>query len=213
MTTAGEKLKEARLERRLTLEDVSKTTKIKESFLKAIEEGDYQNLPSVAYAQGFVRNYANAVELSENEILALFRREFDEDQYLRVLPRGFEKTDEFPIRRFRIRQTVLIFGLAFLFIVGFIIFQYRSAFLDPSLEIYSPKEGESISSSTVRVNGKTEVNSTVFVNEFPVTVGANGAFNKIITVFPGKTSITIKTVNQFGKETTKRINFDVKGGT
>lgn len=213
MVTAGERLKEARLEKRMTLEDVSKATKIKESFLKAIEEGDYKNLPSVAYAQGFVRNYAGSVGLGENEVLALFRREFDEDQYLRVLPRGFEKTEEFPLKRFRVRQTVLIFAVAFIAIVAFIIFQYRSAFLNPSLDIFSPQEGESIVTSTVRVNGKTEVNSTVFVNEFPVTVGPNGAFNKIITVFPGRTSITVKSVNQFGKETTKRVNFEVKGGT
>ena len=76
MTTAGQKLKAARLEKSLTLEDVSKATKIKSSFLEYIENGEYQKLPSVSYAHGFVRNYASFLGLDEKELLAIFRREY-----------------------------------------------------------------------------------------------------------------------------------------
>ena len=64
MIKAGEKLQEARLSKGLTLEDVSKSTKIKISYLEFIENGEYEKLPSVSYAHGFVRNYAKFLGLS-----------------------------------------------------------------------------------------------------------------------------------------------------
>jgi cytoskeletal protein RodZ len=101
MTKAGEKLQTTRLEKGLTLEDVSKGTKIKIDFLKYIEEGEYNKLPSVSYAYGFVRNYAGFLGIPEKEIMPLFKREFDEEKVYRVLPRGFEKTEEFPVSRLK----------------------------------------------------------------------------------------------------------------
>ena len=94
MIKAGERLKEVRLARDLTLEDVEKSTKIKTSYLEFIENGQYDKLPSVSYAQGFVRNYADFLGLPEKEIMAIFRREFDEEKAYRVLPKGFDKKQE-----------------------------------------------------------------------------------------------------------------------
>ena len=79
------------------MEDVAKATKIKSQFLSYIEKGNYQKLPSASYAHGFVSNYARFLGLPDEEILALFRREFDEDKAYRVLPKGLEEREEFPI--------------------------------------------------------------------------------------------------------------------
>ena len=81
MIRAGEKLREERLKKHLTLEEVSRATKIKESFLLAIEKGEYKKLPPATYAQGFVRNYAGFLGMPEQEILAIFRREYDEEEH------------------------------------------------------------------------------------------------------------------------------------
>src|SRR3989344_424814 len=102
MIKVGQKLKEARLKRGLTPADVAKATKIKESFLSSIENGQYENLPSGTYAQGFVRNYIKFLELPMEETLALFRREFNEEKIYKVLPEGFSSHKEFPIKRIKI---------------------------------------------------------------------------------------------------------------
>ena len=114
MTKAGEKLQTTRLEKGLTLKDVAKGTKIKIDFLENIEEGQYDKLPSVSYAYGFVRNYAGFLDIPEKEIMPLFKREFDEEKAYRVLPRGFEKQRNFPFQGLELNKQWR-FLLSFLF--------------------------------------------------------------------------------------------------
>ncbi|MCL5434839.1 MAG: helix-turn-helix domain-containing protein [Patescibacteria group bacterium] len=212
MIRAGQKLEEARLQKNLSLADVSQSTKIKVGFLDAIEKGEYERLPSVAYAQGFVRNYARFLNMPEKETLALFRREFDEEKTLRVLPQGFAKTKEFSLSRFKSKQTLFLVSLVFLILVGYILFQYRGALISPSLYIISPKENAVISSSVVTVIGKTDPNSTVYINKDLISVDQGGNFEKTINVFPGKTTIIVKAANKFGKETVLQRDIEIKPG-
>ena len=213
MIKAGIKLKEKRLEKGLSLEDVSKNTKIKQEFLEFIENGAYEKLPSVSYAQGFVRNYAKFLNLNEKEIMAIFRREFEGEKLYRVLPKGFEQEDEFPISRLKIRRSALFIILSLLIFLGYIFFQYRYAIINPPLTITSPKNLSVTSSSQIKVIGKTDSNATVYVNSDAVSVDESGNFQKVIFVFPGKTIITVRAVNKFLKETTKKIEINVVPGT
>jgi len=209
MIKAGEKLKDERLSKGLTLEDVSKKTKIKISYLELIEAGKYDKLPSVSYAHGFVRSYTGFLGLPEEEIMAVFRREFDEEKAYRVLPRGFDNNQDIPLSRFKLKQTFILIILIFVFFMGFILFSYRYAFLNPPLHI----NNYSVSSSEVTITGNTDSNSTVYINKEAVSVDQSGHFKKTISVFSGKTTIIIKAVNKFLRETTKDIQIDVKGGS
>jgi len=211
MTTAGEKLKAARLKKNLQIEDVSKSTKIKPSFLEYIEKGEYQKLPSVSYAHGFVRNYALFLGLDEKEIMAIFRREFDFDKTFKVLPKGIDIEREFQNRKHRIRSTWILIIAVFLIFFGFILFQYRNAFLNPSLAIIYPKDKSVINSSQVTVQGITDPDTTVYVDKNEVSVTANGGFSKTINVFPGVTTILIRSINKFQHETLKKIEINVRG--
>lgn len=200
MIKVGQKLYEERIKKGLSLEEVAKATKIRVSFLQAIEKGDYKKLPSSAYIQGFVRNYAQYLGLPQKEFLALFRREFNEKEYIRVLPEGFARKEDIPIRQFRMGQKgILIISISLVFL-AYIAFQYRYAFINPPLSVVSPEEGK-IYSPSIQVTGSTDSNATVFVNETPVTVDKNGKFQKNITVFPGEETIIVKSQSRFGKYT------------
>ncbi|RPF55927.1 helix-turn-helix domain-containing protein [Aquisalibacillus elongatus] len=65
----GERLKEARLDQELTLEDIQKETKIQKRYLEALERNDWSTLPGTFYARAFVREYAEAVNLNPDTIL------------------------------------------------------------------------------------------------------------------------------------------------
>lgn len=205
-------MQQKRLEKSLSLEDVAKATKIKTEFLSYIENGEYQKLPSASYAHGFVRNYAKFLGLPDEEILAIFRREFDEDKAYRVLPKGLEQGEEFPLFKFKIRQAVLLAVIVILFFIGYLLFQYRDAFLNPPLEITSPKAG-TVLSSQIKITGKTDPNTTVYVDKNVVAVDQDGNFQKVINVFPGETTITVRVVNKFSKQTQKSVEIEVKAGT
>ncbi len=209
MIRVGQRLEEERVKKRLTLKEVSSATKIRVEFLQALERGDYKRLPSASYAQGFVRNYAKFLEMPEEETLALFRREFDEKKEFKVLPEGLIESS-FPIRRFKIKQIVLLVILVFLLLFGYIVFQYRYAIFSPPLNVATPQETAEISSQTLDVSGTTDPASTIFVDGEQVSVNSDGTFKKEIVVFPGKTIITIKAVNRFGKQTIIKRHVVVK---
>ncbi len=200
MIRVGERLRDARIKKNLSLDDVAKATKIRASFLSAIEKGEYRKLPSSAYAQGFVSNYAEHLGFSKKEALALFRREFDEEKIFKVLPEGFANKENFPTHRLRIQQTLLVVVGVLILIAGFLAFQYRDAFIPPPLSLTSPRQTV-IRSTEITVSGKTDSNAVVLINGQVVTVDENGQFQKQIAVFPGKTMIVVTARNRFGKET------------
>lgn len=209
MIRLGQKLQEVRIKKGFTLDEVAKATKIRFSFLSAIEKGSYQELPSSAYAQGFVRNYAAFLGLSKKETAALFRREFDEKKIYKVLPESFAKRDEFSTKKVPIRMTAVAI-IFFLLLFGYIFFQYKYAIINPPLTISSPLDKEMITKPNVTVSGETDPNVTVYVNNLAVTIDENGHFQKTISVFPGKDTIVVKAVSRFGKETVIQRQIEVK---
>jgi len=70
----GNKLREARGRRKLSLEDVEEATKIRGRYLQAIEDEDWEQLPSEIYARAFIRAYSALVGL-DGERLAEEQRQ------------------------------------------------------------------------------------------------------------------------------------------
>jgi cytoskeletal protein RodZ len=66
--SVGARLKAAREERGLSLDDIATKTRIPIRHLKAIEDGDWESLPAITYSVGFARSYANVVGLNGAEI-------------------------------------------------------------------------------------------------------------------------------------------------
>ncbi len=209
MVNLGQRLQTLRTQKKLSLEEISQAIKIKPVFLAAIERGEFHKLPSPAYAQGFVRNYAMYLGLSKAEFTALFKREFDDKKAYKVLPDSMVRTKEFPLQRLKIQQSLLLAGGVLVIFLAYLFFQYRAAFLPPSLSIDSPKDN-STTSKEITVTGNADSNATVYVNNQPVTVSSNGDFSKKLTLFPGNSTITVKAENRFGKEATVQRNILVK---
>ena len=67
--TIGEVLRLARTNQGLTLEELHKKTEIQLDMLEAMEDDDFDQLPSQFYTRSFLRKYAWAVELDERIIL------------------------------------------------------------------------------------------------------------------------------------------------
>jgi cytoskeletal protein RodZ len=62
-TSIGERLKAAREEKKMALEDVARQTRIPIRHLEHIERGEWDALPAITYSVGFARSYALAVGL------------------------------------------------------------------------------------------------------------------------------------------------------
>ncbi len=77
--TLGAYLREAREMRGLTLEEISKETKISRRFLEALENEDWEILPAEVYVRGYLRCYAEAVGLDPKEVLLRYRAAFKQE--------------------------------------------------------------------------------------------------------------------------------------
>lgn len=69
MGQVGELLRQAREAKGLTLARVEEITKIRRRYLQALEEEDFGQLPGEVFIRGFLRNYAQALELDPDEVL------------------------------------------------------------------------------------------------------------------------------------------------
>lgn len=83
----GARLRQARLEKGLSLADISASLRVSERHLQLIEDGEFAELPARTYAIGFTRSYARMVGLDENEAVGEVRDILDaaqSDRYRRT---------------------------------------------------------------------------------------------------------------------------------
>jgi cytoskeleton protein RodZ len=75
VNSIGSILRSERLRRGKALDVVAAETKISRAILEAIESDRFDSLPGGAYRRGFVRQYARALGLDEEEAVTTFQRE------------------------------------------------------------------------------------------------------------------------------------------
>ena len=75
--SAGDKLREARGRLGLTLDSAAARTRIRRDYLEALETMDPRGLPSRAYCIGYLRTYAQFLELDDASIVEQFKHEAD----------------------------------------------------------------------------------------------------------------------------------------
>ncbi len=71
--TIGEILRAAREERRLSVEQVNRETKISAQTITALEADDFEGFPSETYLKGFLRTYADFLGLDGGKLWAMIR--------------------------------------------------------------------------------------------------------------------------------------------
>ena len=123
MTELGNRLKEAREEKGLSLDDLQELTKIQKRYLVGIEEGNYSMMPGKFYVRAFIKQYCEAIGLDSEEIFEQYKSDvpsiYSEElpqqlsrvQSRKSMPAGNSKiADLLP----KILGTVVIIGIAIL---------------------------------------------------------------------------------------------------
>ncbi len=59
----------------LTIKDIERETSIRAKYLEALEQGQYDVLPSEVYVKGFIRNYADFLHLDAEKLVQEYREE------------------------------------------------------------------------------------------------------------------------------------------
>jgi len=72
----GDVLRNTRQVKGISLREVEEATKIRQRYLEALENSDYEQIPGRVYALGFLRNYARFLGLDAQELIERFKAEY-----------------------------------------------------------------------------------------------------------------------------------------
>ena len=88
MGAFGDKLKREREMRRITLDEISESTKIPRRYLESLERENFESLPGGVFNKGFVKAYARFLGLDEEQAVA---------DYVAVAKEESAPEDQFPL--------------------------------------------------------------------------------------------------------------------
>jgi cytoskeletal protein RodZ len=214
--TLGEKLRNLRSERRISLSEVSRSTRIQFKYLEYLEAGDYKSLPADVYVKGFLRGYAEFLGVDENILIRLYEKEKGIKKNLEKSTVSTKK-EKINISPFLVTPKVIAVVLGALLIFSGFFYLYREvgAFANmPKLVILNPEQNAVENSNSVVVAGVTDKDAKVFINNQPVLVSDEGRFSESLALQFGTNAISIKAVNRFDKSSTQNIivqsNYETK---
>jgi cytoskeletal protein RodZ len=139
MGELGDLLRQTREEKGLTLDQVAHETRIRVRFLEALEQEDYETLPTPGHVHGFLRNYTIYLGLDQSEVQALYDAE---NKPSRFVPGIFhpKDIDLAPPRRPLVRASAalgIVLGLVVLAVGGWAFWRYGMPFVQPYIEPYA----------------------------------------------------------------------------
>ena len=80
MDEIGQKLRNARIKKSYTIDDLQQITKIQKRYLIAIEEGQFDHLPGDLYVRAFIKQYSDAVGISSDDLLEEYKADIPNSQ-------------------------------------------------------------------------------------------------------------------------------------
>jgi transcriptional regulator with XRE-family HTH domain len=202
MKTVGSILKKAREEKNLSHKEIFKAIKIHPRFLEALEESRWDDFSSVVHAKGFLKNYAEYLGLNIDEVLAFFRREYDEEKNgprIKNLVKPLSGPGVVITPGLILTAATAFFVLLFF---GYVIYQYRSFAGAPILIIDQPRTDQTISDPLLNVVGRTDPDAVVSLNGQEITTGEKGTFSAHITLAEGVNTLNFVAENKLGKKNT-----------
>jgi len=208
--TLGEKMQEMRNERRFSLEEISKATQIQSRYLEYLERGEYDKLPVEVYVKGFLKNYAAFFGVDSVSLIKLYEREKDIRENIKK--RKKEKINHSiflkapKINNFVFSSKAFISVLAFIFVLAGFFYIYREVdrFVSyPRLVILSPADGVETDENLITVEGITDKDVQILINNQATIVDDEGKFKEEVTLLSGVNSIKVEAKNRFGKKAEK----------
>lgn len=210
--TLGEKLRNIRSNKRASLSDVSKNTRIQIEYLEYLEQGAYDKLPADVYVKGFLKSFAEYLNVDDKGLIRSFNKERSIQQNIK----GDDKNNvpkKINLSNFSINPKVISIILISIFFIGMSFYLYKK--LDnfvstPELIILNPEADATVHDSQVVVSGRTDEGNEVFINNQPVLVDENGTFKENLILRNGINMITVRSINRFDKEAVRELSVDAQ---
>lgn len=199
----GELLVAARKKQRLPLKKIAYQLAINESYLEALEKGEYNRLPGNIYAKSFLKVYADFLKLDQEKILELYNQEMDlkhkVGQINEEIPRMIKRVTN---RRLAITPKIfhrlLIVAVIVVFLV-YLAWELKRIITPPFLVIDQPANNLITKDYSVEIMGSTEQEAKLVINGQELMANKDGHFSKRLDLKAGVNTITISAEKKYSK--------------
>lgn len=196
----ADKLKQARISKEISLEEMSQATKIQIKYLEILEEGDYQKLPGDIYAKAWLKLYADFLSLDVNELLADYKIEKSvRDKLIKVSkPKEQKSFSNYNILKPNFLKVLAIAGLV-LVLLGYLAWEINNIISPPQVTITEPSNNFRTSESSVLIKGYTKPEVQLTINNEKVLLDESGNFVKEVNLVSGLNNLEISAKKKHSK--------------
>lgn len=200
--TVGELLQQTRLHKQVDICDASAELKISPMYLQALEQGQYDKLPCLIYTRNFVKNYATWLNLDSSVVLMLFEKEWNlhaklsSPQEMEV-KESIKRSDFWKLPRWISLGVSALGVMAILTYFGYELYQLRQP---PMLTIMTPEAELVIDKQLVEIQGQSEPEVVLSINNQTVLSDSQGYFKEQIALQPGLNIIKVKAKKKHSDE-------------
>lgn len=197
MLSVGTILKKEREKKGLLLIDIEKQIKVREKYLKAVEEEDWNFFSSKIYITGILKNYSRVLSLDEKKILAFFRRDYEKKEEIKFKRKITSAYLTSETKKF------LKIGLIILclFFAGYFIFQLKTYFSPPSFILLTPKVKNFTIEKNIVISGKTDKDTMITISGERIYQNKEGIFVYDYSLNEGENKLIINLTGANGKKT------------
>ena len=196
MLTIGQILKDARLKRNLTLQEVEKHIKIREKYLKALEENRWEVFPSQVYIIGIIKTYTSFLNLDTEKILAFFRRDYEKKEEINFKRRisSFYLTPD--SKRIFAGAIFLIFFTLFFYFA----WQFQKLISPPKITFLSPQTRYFFTEKKILIRARVEKETIVNIFGERVYPNHEGIIEYELPLKKGENPLLIELIGSNGKK-------------
>lgn len=204
--TIGALLRQAREEMGMGEEEIASELQIPLKVIQALENDDSSRLPAKVYSRGFLKKYADRLELDSLSLLAQFDREWQSPTSVSsagARPHDIHAFSLFAWHRFSFltqQKIVLFCFLASLTTVSvYFFYEFRFMIGRPLLVISSPQTDLVTNADSIPVSGRIEKEATLMLNGRPIYTNEQGEFQDGALLRKGLNALEFEVANRLGK--------------
>ncbi len=208
----GSYIKRIREKKRIELSEVAVAININIKYLQAIESGNYRDLPKGAYGKIFFKKYIEYLDIRHKNIVNEFIKEQNRSQ-------NFESNIFFnQVVSWRnllslpkvLRNLLILLVVVVCFL--YLFFYFKNVFAPPFLELEVPQDNQIVSDYNITVQGKTEPESELKINDNLVLIDQTGYFSEAVHLKSGINIIEVSSKKKYSREktVTRKILVEMK---
>ncbi|MBT5338008.1 helix-turn-helix domain-containing protein [Candidatus Falkowbacteria bacterium] len=201
--TLGERLAKHRKEKGLSRDKAARAININVRYLRYLETNAYGQMPADVYALNIIRAYADLLELNPSTVEDLYKKEkalYSKTQK-RIKPIKLSRSQKM-LNRF-LNPKTLKYSVIIIFIAAILLYigsEVNTITSSPELIIASPPDNLITQTSQVKIQGQTEKEVHLRINDRPLLSDKNGNFSIVLDLQKGLNIIKISAQKKHSKE-------------